>query len=224
MPTPDHPPNAPYRPPSRSHLSGASKSVDRLPTPHAPCLSPATHAFTGPPHDPAASAWSGIHLVDWGLPRNASFQQPGGEPRPPSELAGLAMSTVHSESSSSASVGHYSSNDTDATSQITTLTMQSHQVTAQVRDVSAVPATQGRFKPRFVVVTTPASFAGDAEGTQPRLPPIMQVEKQQVTTFAIQEASTSRRQCDARFVCPVPTCGSTFTRRFNLKGASCLLG
>jgi len=51
-----------------------------------------------------------------------------------------------------------------------------------------------------------------------RLPPIMQVEKQQVTTSATQLASASRRRNEANFSCPVPGCGSTFTRRFNLRG------
>lgn len=54
----------------------------------------------------------------------------------------------------------------------------------------------------------------------PRLPPILQVEKQQVTTSATQMASASRRRNEAHFVCPVPGCGSTFTRRFNLRGES----
>lgn len=51
-----------------------------------------------------------------------------------------------------------------------------------------------------------------------RLPPIMQVEKQHVTTTATQAASASRRRNEAQFHCPVPGCGSTFTRRFNLRG------
>ncbi|KAK1218819.1 hypothetical protein PQX77_018496 [Marasmius sp. AFHP31] len=45
-----------------------------------------------------------------------------------------------------------------------------------------------------------------------------QVEKQQVTTSATQLASASRRRNEAQFTCPVPGCGSTFTRRFNLRG------
>lgn len=57
----------------------------------------------------------------------------------------------------------------------------------------------------------------------PRLPPILQVEKQQVTTSATQLASASRRRNEAHFVCPVPGCGSTFTRRFNLRGGSPLV-
>lgn len=56
----------------------------------------------------------------------------------------------------------------------------------------------------------------------PRLPPILQVEKQQVTTSATQLASASRRRNEANFVCPVPGCGSTFTRRFNLRGKSAI--
>jgi hypothetical protein len=67
---------------------------------------------------------------------------------------------------------------------------------------------------------------GDLDGEDqgdssvPRLPPILQVEKQQVTTSATQAASASRRRNEAHFVCPVPGCGSTFTRRFNLRGRS----
>jgi hypothetical protein len=52
----------------------------------------------------------------------------------------------------------------------------------------------------------------------PRLPPIFQVEKRQVTTSATQAASVSRRRNQATFFCPVPGCGSSFTRRFNLRG------
>ncbi|KAH8119085.1 hypothetical protein DFH11DRAFT_1464474, partial [Phellopilus nigrolimitatus] len=64
------------------------------------------------------------------------------------------------------------------------------------------------------------AMSGYASGgnTPPRLPPILQVEKQQVTTSATQAASASRRRNEAHFVCPVPGCGSTFTRRFNLRG------
>jgi hypothetical protein len=64
----------------------------------------------------------------------------------------------------------------------------------------------------------PGTGAGVAAGVT-RLPPILQVEKQQVTTSATQMASASRRRNEAHFVCPVPGCGSTFTRRFNLRGA-----
>jgi len=44
------------------------------------------------------------------------------------------------------------------------------------------------------------------------------VSKQNVTTTATAEASVRRRKTEANFVCPVPNCGSTFTRHFNLKG------
>lgn len=44
------------------------------------------------------------------------------------------------------------------------------------------------------------------------------VSKQNVTTGRTAKASHNRRKQEATFVCPVPGCGSTFTRSFNLKG------
>ncbi|SJL09919.1 uncharacterized protein ARMOST_13300 [Armillaria ostoyae] len=44
------------------------------------------------------------------------------------------------------------------------------------------------------------------------------VSKQNVTTGRTAKASHNRRKQDATFMCPVPGCGSTFTRSFNLKG------
>lgn len=76
--------------------------------------------------------------------------------------------------------------------------------------------------PPQYIATGPATGQSPADGTEwgevPRLPPILQVEKQHVTTTATQAASASRRRNDAQFKCPVPGCGSTFTRRFNLRG------
>ncbi|TDL14154.1 hypothetical protein BD410DRAFT_278133 [Rickenella mellea] len=48
--------------------------------------------------------------------------------------------------------------------------------------------------------------------------PAVQVARQNVTTHATADASQRRRRTEANFVCPVPGCGSTFTRHFNLKG------
>ncbi|KAH9858746.1 hypothetical protein C2E23DRAFT_689094, partial [Lenzites betulinus] len=76
----------------------------------------------------------------------------------------------------------------------------------------APPTTRGRSSSLIAASAYPQG------GNVPRLPPIMQVEKQQVTTSATQAASASRRRNEANFVCPVPGCGSTFTRRFNLRG------
>ena len=60
-------------------------------------------------------------------------------------------------------------------------------------------------------------------GTNAGIPASL-VSKPNVTTTATAEASERRRKTDANFACPVPGCGSTFTRHFNLKGASsCLL-
>jgi hypothetical protein len=50
------------------------------------------------------------------------------------------------------------------------------------------------------------------------------IERMQVTTPATSAASASRRTSEANFVCPIPGCGSTFTRQFNLKGKSSLPG
>ncbi|KZT41816.1 hypothetical protein SISSUDRAFT_968381, partial [Sistotremastrum suecicum HHB10207 ss-3] len=44
------------------------------------------------------------------------------------------------------------------------------------------------------------------------------VLREHVTTRATVQASQVRRTSHAPFTCPVPGCGSTFTRHFNLKG------
>jgi len=44
------------------------------------------------------------------------------------------------------------------------------------------------------------------------------VSRPHVTTPATRSASGNRRKSEAAFKCPVPGCGSTFTRHFNLKG------
>ncbi|KAG8832943.1 hypothetical protein FRC17_000272 [Serendipita sp. 399] len=67
---------------------------------------------------------------------------------------------------------------------------------------------------------SPEPDSAEAQYRSVRLPPILQVEKQHVTTTATQAASATRRKNEAVFKCPVPGCGSTFTRRFNLRGGS----
>ena len=47
---------------------------------------------------------------------------------------------------------------------------------------------------------------------------VISVSKQTVTSERTAGASHRRRKQDANFLCPVPGCGSTFTRSFNLKG------
>jgi hypothetical protein len=59
---------------------------------------------------------------------------------------------------------------------------------------------------------------GMSEGDLSDGNPWAKVERQQVTTPATAKASEGRRKGEASFVCPVPGCGSTFTRHFNLKG------
>ena len=50
-------------------------------------------------------------------------------------------------------------------------------------------------------------------------PPIRQSRSNNILSDTPPEASERQRKMDANFVCPVPGCGSTFTRHFNLKGA-----
>ena len=57
--------------------------------------------------------------------------------------------------------------------------------------------------------------SGGSRGATPAI-----VARPNVTTSATADASMKRRINDAKFVCPVPGCGSTFTRHFNLKGMS----
>ena len=54
---------------------------------------------------------------------------------------------------------------------------------------------------------------------QPNINAAVTVSKQTVTSERTAGASHRRRKQDANFLCPVPGCGSTFTRSFNLKGA-----
>jgi hypothetical protein len=60
------------------------------------------------------------------------------------------------------------------------------------------------------------SYSHESRGGSPGLP----VARPNVTTTATADASMKRRINDAKFQCPVPGCGSTFTRHFNLKGMS----
>ncbi|KAJ7081814.1 krueppel-like factor 16 [Mycena belliarum] len=58
----------------------------------------------------------------------------------------------------------------------------------------------------------------DMDGPGPSAGGPIIVSKQNVTTVRTSKASHNRRKQEATFVCPVPGCGSTFTRSFNLKG------
>ena len=57
------------------------------------------------------------------------------------------------------------------------------------------------------------------DASQPNNGAMVTVSKQTVTSERTAGASHRRRKQDANFLCPVPGCGSTFTRSFNLKGA-----
>jgi hypothetical protein len=60
------------------------------------------------------------------------------------------------------------------------------------------------------------AYSPELRGATPAVP----VTRPNVTTTATADASMKRRINDAKFQCPVPGCGSTFTRHFNLKGMS----
>lgn len=75
----------------------------------------------------------------------------------------------------------------------------------------SVPSNAGPVNVRVM------SVGADGRTTVQSQPPIS-VPRQNVTTNATADASQRRRRTEATFVCPVPGCGSTFTRHFNLKG------
>ncbi|CDR98841.1 hypothetical protein [Sporisorium scitamineum] len=58
------------------------------------------------------------------------------------------------------------------------------------------------------------SASSVASGASSQLAPPVPV----VTSQATQAASASRRKSEALFACPIPGCGSTFTRQYNLRG------
>lgn len=58
-----------------------------------------------------------------------------------------------------------------------------------------------------------ASSAASAASSMLGAPPVPVV-----TSQATQAASASRRKSEALFACPIPGCGSTFTRQYNLRG------
>lgn len=95
-------------------------------------------------------------------------------------------------------------------------TRRSPQGEAERAPQAAILYEQSRILPHGALSAQRGGAAYGANST--RLPPILQVEKQTVTTSATQAASASRRRNEANFQCPVPGCGSTFTRRFNLRG------
>jgi hypothetical protein len=65
---------------------------------------------------------------------------------------------------------------------------------------------------------SPSASPLPAHDSLPNLLDSTGVSRPHVTTPATASASSNRRKSEANFVCPVPGCGSTFTRHFNLKG------
>ncbi|CUA76080.1 Transcription factor Sp1 [Homo sapiens] [Rhizoctonia solani] len=65
---------------------------------------------------------------------------------------------------------------------------------------------------------SPRALPGDDNVSYGGITLTKPVERVHVTTPATREASSNRRTAQANFKCPVPGCGSTFTRHFNLRG------
>ena len=219
MPSPDHPPNATHPPSARSEHGSPSDPLDRNHSSHAyythPPPAPAHSSSSRSTYQSSSGSQFRTHAVNWGLPPISSPQQQPQSQQlpPPSQLAGPSMAPAHFPATTSS---RRSSDDTQRAPQAAMLYAQSQQLPPiQASQAGIAPATRTRSSS---LIATASTFPQGAN--VPRLPPIMQVEKQQVTTSATQAASASRRRNEANFTCPVPGCGSTFTRRFNLRGTS----
>lgn len=70
----------------------------------------------------------------------------------------------------------------------------------------------------------PGMPGSESRGTLTAAEPPVNVSKPNVTTGRTANASHKRRKQEATFMCPVPGCGSTFTRSFNLKGRFDIFG
>lgn len=94
--------------------------------------------------------------------------------------------------------------------------------------VSPYPSPNASPRPRYddlpapnsmnVGLGAPGALSLMANVTDVEGQPIV-ISKPNVTTGRTANASHRRRKQEATFVCPIPGCGSTFTRSFNLKGA-----
>ncbi|OSD06852.1 hypothetical protein PYCCODRAFT_1422403 [Trametes coccinea BRFM310] len=214
MPSPDHPPNAPH-PPPRSDHSVASDNRDRNHSPyysHPPPPPSNLHASSSrnqhSQYQTPPSPQFRTHAVNWGLPPLPSGQQLP----PPSSLAGPSVSSSTYPPPAPRTMPR-TGDEAQRAPQAALLYAQSQQLPPI--QSSTIPAPP---RSRSSSLLAASTYQQSSSSNVPRLPPIMQVEKQQVTTSATQAASASRRRNEANFVCPVPGCGSTFTRRFNLRG------
>lgn len=83
---------------------------------------------------------------------------------------------------------------------------------------SASPRVRYDDLPNVPLAGRPTSLLRAEPAQQPLNNGSIQVTKQTVTSERTAGASHRRRKQEANFMCPVPGCGSTFTRSFNLKG------
>ena len=101
-------------------------------------------------------------------------------------------------------------------------------IRASLLDVG-FPQSQAGYHNGYPGTYTPSSTGGSTYHTPgqspsptPQLTLESSVPRPTVTTGRTADASQKRRKQDATFSCPIPGCGSTFTRSFNLKGDRCL--
>ena len=208
--------------PLLTHPKFGGRDQDRGPRTHrAHTPSPSSRLSVNLPRDPSPSRPFRLRPVQWGLhpivPSMESRVALQLEP-PTSQLTDSAMASIRASSDSSLLPSRRSTGSVRSIPRIAVLNMQSHTPDPLQVNKGVVAPTSGWSETSFGEVTAASPIAEGREALQLPLPRIVPVEKQQVTTFAVQEASVSRRQQEARFVCPIPGCGITFTRRFNLQG------
>lgn len=191
--------------------------------------SPPSHSTSSSSSSPASSVMHAVHHAPYPLP-SIMHQHPHQHMTPyhSHHHTGAPSRRPTSDSRGSASPlpppHHQSANHPDVFFAPNANMLYNHaNVMAAAAAAAAAGNGNGTAHLHQVSPSDPLLFSSGANAhasgnTPTRLPPILQVEKQQVTTSATQAASASRRRNEAHFVCPVPGCGSTFTRRFNLRG------
>lgn len=143
---------------------------------------------------------------------------PPNQQRNPQELLGQYLRPdelpnpnipLHNRRASSGSPGHRRSISNASSTRASPYPSPSHSPRPQYDELPNVSMTR-------------RLSATQADGTVLMLAPDLGaapvVSRPNVTTGRTKHASQQRRKQEANFMCPIPGCGSTFTRSFNLKG------
>jgi len=204
-------------PPSHSghHHSQSSSSQFLSPADQRGYLSPSLPTFgtlpsggrsTSPVHPPDASSRHIRRASSGTRSERGSEAWPGGSP--------LAQHRV----------SPYPSPHASPRLRINDLPYDDFAIRSSLLDVG-FPQSQASYHNGYPGTYTPSSTGGSTyhtPGQSPSPTPQLTIEspvpRPTVTTGRTADASLKRRKQDATFSCPVPGCGSTFTRSFNLKG------